>query len=279
MADQLDFRARIDWNQPWLAPLRDDGEPLCHPQENWRSAINAIASARATVSHQAQPIAFVAQSELPDGVGYEAFISATGRVPTRDNLHDFFNALVWLNYPLIKIRLNALQAIEVRRRQGVHEPGLAPGVGMPVAQQRGSLRDALTIFDENAAVVATTDLALLGALRAHQWTTLFIDRRDAFASRCEVCLFGHALLQKLVTPYKAITAHAWPVVVPAEFFSLRGAAKKTWLDRLVSAQLDDTLRTSAFTPLPVFGVPGWNDGQTPAFYEDQRVFRPPRQQS
>ena len=37
------------------------------------------------------------------------------------------------------------------------------------------------------------------------------------------------------------------------------------------------LATKPFTPLPVLGVPGWwpeNSGA--AFYDDPRVFRPPR---
>jgi hypothetical protein len=44
---------------------------------------------------------------------YEEFIGATGCVPTRENLHDFFNGLVWQTFPLIKRELNALQAAQI----------------------------------------------------------------------------------------------------------------------------------------------------------------------
>jgi hypothetical protein len=49
------------------------------------------------------------------GQAYEAHIFQTRSVPTRDNLHDFFNGLVWLAFPQAKRRLNALQAAEIER--------------------------------------------------------------------------------------------------------------------------------------------------------------------
>jgi hypothetical protein len=49
-------------------------------------------------------------------------------VPTRENLHDFFNGLVWQTFPLIKRELNALQAAQIA----------AAGVG----KSRGPARDA-----------------------------------------------------------------------------------------------------------------------------------------
>ena len=74
---------------------------------------------------------FVPQAELPAGIAYETFISETGGVPTRDNLHDFFNALVWLTYPKIKVRLNAMQALEIERRKqtAAGRPWQAEGCG------------------------------------------------------------------------------------------------------------------------------------------------------
>ncbi len=68
----------------------------------WRCATTATCRSR-----------FVPQESLPEGTAYEEFISATGNVPTRDNLHDFFNGLVWQTFPLIKRELNALQAAQI----------------------------------------------------------------------------------------------------------------------------------------------------------------------
>ena len=52
----------------------------------------------------AQPIAacrwaLCRKLDLPEGVAYEEFIGATGGVPTRDNLHDFFNAPRLAHFP------------------------------------------------------------------------------------------------------------------------------------------------------------------------------------
>src|SRR5690606_10219365 len=139
---------------------------------------------------------------LPAGVAYETYISDTGCIPTRDNLHDFFNALVWLSYPKTKARLNALQA------EAIAQAG--------TTQVRGRLRDAITVFDENAALFICRDTRFIDYLREHQWQRLFIEERAAFRQAYSVCLFGHALMEKLVAPYKAITAHAWPIVVAAD---------------------------------------------------------------
>ena len=86
------------------------------------------------------------QAALPDGCAYEAHIHATGAVPTRDNLHDFFNALVWLHFPTAKRLLNRLQAAAIAR-DGVQA-------------SRGPVRDAATLFDENAVLFLSAEPAL-----------------------------------------------------------------------------------------------------------------------
>ena len=46
-----------------------------------------------------------------------------GRVETRpDNLHDFFNALIWLAFPRSKARINAMHAAEIPREGGRRPP-------------------------------------------------------------------------------------------------------------------------------------------------------------
>ena len=225
-------------------------------------------------------LSFVSQSELPKGQAYEAFIHAQRRIPTRDNLHDFFNGLCWLRLGRSKRRLNQLQAQEIARQ----------GVG----QQRGALRDALTVFDENALLLQAPD-GLWQALCARDWQHLFVRERDQWAQvRIEV--FGHALLEKLVQPYVAITGHAWRVMpAPAPTAPIAGpnAQVKTTHsqsqgDANADAQLDamlcdslqeDHLRRKAFAPLPVLGVPGWwSANQDPSFYAQTQVFRAARTQ-
>jgi hypothetical protein len=259
------FLDLIDWQRPWLAPLRPIAEPISKAQD-WRSALNTAAAERVLRNHRGLPIRFVRQEELPAGMAYEAFISETGCVPTRENLHDFFNAMVWLSYPHIKMQLNALQAAEIR--------SAAQARANPA--QRGKVRDAATIFDENAALLISSDAALTESLRAHHWRDAFIARRRAFSNSCEVRLFGHALMEKLVNPYKAITAHAWVIMVDTSFFALDEAHKKRELDQRVMTQLSDGIKTADFTPLPILGIPAWCEGQDEAFYADGAVFRPRR---
>lgn len=259
---------QIDWTRPWLAPLRPVAAAIIHAAD-WRQALNAAAAERALQNHRGLPIRFVPQSDLPPATAYEAFISATGGVPTRDNLHDFFNALAWLTFPKTKACLNELQAMEITRASGVE------AAGKPLLHQRGRMRDAATIFDENAALLIIRDMELLDALREHRWDEAFVHRRSAFWHDCEVWLFGHALAEKLVAPYEAITAHAW-VIATDDFFKRPADERREWIDSEAANQLSNGLDISRFTPLPVLGVPGWWERQDAAFYMDEGVFRPKR---
>lgn len=262
------FLSTIDWSRPWLAPFRGAAEPLLDAAD-WRQALNATAQRMGLSNHRDLPLHFVPQADLPQGIPYEAFISETGWVPTRDNLHDFFNALVWLTFPQIKRQLNALQAAEIAK--AVHQDGVSGHMAV-----RGKLRDAATIFDENAALLVTSDESWLDCLREHCWHQALFERRAVLGSAADVLLFGHALMEKLVSPYKAITAHAWNMRVDAQFFALPVQGRLAWLDSAIARKLERGLGTPDFTPLPVLGVPGWWSGQDEQFYADVTVFRPKR---
>ncbi|WP_373366071.1 DUF3025 domain-containing protein [Burkholderia thailandensis] len=256
---------RIDWSAPWLAPFADRGgrwAPAARQGEAaWLRMLNDDARAERLATGRGLPLRFIEQAALPAGVAYETHIAETGAVPTRHNLHDFFNALVWFAYPRIKAALNARQAAAID----------AAGVG----SARGGVRDALTLFDENGALFATSDPALAAALRGFDWPTLMRASRDAWGSRCDARIVGHALAEKLVDPYKGCTAHAWIVDVPDAYFDWRDERRRAWLDERVAAALASTEPTSrGFAPLPVLGVPGWWPANaSPSFYDDPQVFR------
>ncbi|MDY7546467.1 DUF3025 domain-containing protein [Glaciimonas sp. CA11.2] len=262
----------IDWRQPWLAPLRACGALI--GIHDWRLAINTIAGERDVRNHRGFPIVFVPQAALPSATAYEAFIGETGSVPTRENLHDFFNALIWLSFPLSKARLNALQATELSKA------GTLSGSG----KLRGAARDAATIFDENAAFLVVREGPvggiLVAALREHHWSEAFVSQRPTFsAADAQVWLFGHALVEKLVNPYKAITAHTFILVAPDSFFSQDINARRSWIDQRIAAHLvAHGMTIGQLTPLPVLGVPDWCANQDQAFYDDVAVFRPKRRQ-
>ena len=90
----------VDWAQPWLAPYRTPGEAVAQAAPHG-SVAAALQGARLSSDMPGMPD-FVAQHALPAGRAYEAHIFQTRTVPTRDNLHDLFNGLVWLAFPQAK---------------------------------------------------------------------------------------------------------------------------------------------------------------------------------
>jgi hypothetical protein len=244
---------RIDWSQPWFAGWRELGtfaSELVDTHGSVFSALNAIASEDAKSKSS---LKFAPQTELPSEQAYEAYIFANKRVPTRDNLHDFLNGLCWLRFPQAKSRLNFLQAQEIATQ----------GVGAT----RGSLRDALTLFDENVLLLQASD-HLWHALQAKDWKKLFIDLRQEWQS-AQIITFGHALLEKLVTPYKSITAHVYRIA--SDVNAIDDHALDEWLR---SNLQPNHLATKPFLPLPVLGIPGWwPENEDLGFYADSHVFR------
>lgn len=253
----------IDWSRPWFRPFAAHGAALAAAVQggaDLRRGLDARAAALNLRNASGLPLRFIAQHGLPDGSAYEAHIHATGEVPTRDNLHDFFNALVWLHFPQAKRALNQLQA-EVIAREGVRTT-------------RGGVRDAATLFDENAVLFLSADERVTAALKGFDWGRLFVDARAAWGTTCAVVPFGHALLEKLVHPYKSVTAHAWTLPLsPGD-----SALDTVLAGSLQAAASAGGLRGGrSFAPLPVMGIPGWcEDNARPDFYADATVFRPGR---
>jgi hypothetical protein len=249
--------ARADVPTPlWFAPYEPLLQRLIAPAPQGEGALpDALNRALHTLPAPAPSLAagalrFVPQAALPAGEAYERFIDRTAQVPTRENLHDALNGLVWLRFPQLKRRLNEAHAAAIAR------DGVQP--------TRGAVRDVLTLFDESAAWLQA-DPRLVDALRRREWRTAFVTHRAAWAEAQVVC-FGHALLEKLVRPWPGITAHVW--VVPP------GVDAPQWLAERFDA--DRPLQRPDL-PLPVLGIPGWwPANEDAAFYDDVSVFRPLR---
>jgi Protein of unknown function (DUF3025) len=239
---------RIDWTAPWLADWRSVGEPVASRTAAGLSTFDALNAAGAA------PVSFVSSAALPAGAAYESYIFKSKQCPIREDLHDFFNGICWVMFPQTKKRLNELQAAEIA----------AKGV-QPV---RGAVRDAITLFDENAALL-DAPAALWEALVAKDWRRLFVDLRPLW-TRARLVVFGHAALEKLVSPRKPMIVHVY-----AQQFAIESVVK---LDADLAASLTvPRLAGKPFAPLPVLGVPGWWPANAdPAFYDDAAVFRVPR---
>jgi hypothetical protein len=227
------------------------------------SQLNALLPAGLN-SKGGQAIKFVDSNQL-DNESYENRIYHTGQVSTRpDSWHDLFNALVWMRYPRIKTAMNSRH----------YQAGAALKSG-----SRGPQRDALTLFDECGVIVFSNHMEILGALAERRWSDAFL--ADAFRSSVELSVCGHAMLEKYLSPYKAMTANALLVYVNVDFMKFSRQEMLDHLDtEIARCILNNELLSSpaCLSPLPLAGVPGWwpQDEQCDVlFYNDSGVFRPP----
>jgi len=254
----------IDWSAPWLASVAAVGQPMAE-RVIAGMPVHAALNECLPAALLDCGLRFVPQEELSAGIAYESFIRDQHCVPTRDNLHDFFNGLIWLHWPMLKLHLNQLQS------QAIVKAG---GVG----QQRGKLRDAITVLDENGAIFLAP-APLVEALQAKDWKRLMVQLRPLWSQAC-LWPVGHALLEKLVQPRKPMCAHVLCLPWDEAAHSLRSATLPAALDARMAQDVltsAEVLATKPFSPLPVLGVPGWwAPNENFSFYDDSLVFRSAR---
>lgn len=261
----------IDWHAPWLAHLRERGGPIANKCTDKNTDVCDVLNASVDDTAYAKTaIKFVPQADLPTGTPYESCIFDLKQCPTRNNLHDFFNGLCWLHFPKIKARLNQLHAEQIQQCGST--------------TQRGKVRDALTLLDENGAFLIAPEL-LWQALLDKDWHKLFVTLRPLW-QEAKLVLFGHALMEKLVTPRKPITAHVYMLdatkYVASQAINMTANANffQSNIEKLDIDIADDInaekMAQKPFLPLPVLGVPGWwPANENPDFYTDSQVFRTP----
>lgn len=309
--DRLDDSfAKIDWQAPWLCHLnqlnpisktirqlsdvntvapqidrcKNEPDVIAHvltealKQQSERSQV-ALPTTKPMLNHQAQPLTFVSQNALPEGEAYESFIANSGNIPTRNNLHDLFNGSIWLTFPKTKALLNYYHMCEIAEQ----------GIGA----SRGRVRDTITVFDENGAVLVTADPSIGKALVDFNWQKSLVEPRSLWdnprlpdkKAQAAVYIFGHALLEQLVTPRKPLCAHSLVIDVSQDFFTLSLSARMQYLDNKLAQYMDELLSQGDVTPrklapLPILGVPHfWAENINSEFYEDSYVFRSGRRRA
>ena len=247
-------------DSPLFAPLRGWLDQL--PGAPDSQALSELTSRFPIQTENGQTVCFVPPQA--DGLAYECRIWESGEVETRlDNWHDFFNALVWLTFPLTKI------AVSAAHMRAMTAPGEA----------RGKVRDALTHFDECGIVVLSAKPELLALLRDFQWKKLFVEHRAEVLAAMDFVIFGHATYEQLLHPFRGLTAKAILYEVSDDWLRMPLAARLAELDARLAADLSSGryTRPRDFQPLPVLGIPGVTSvSEDPAYYDDTWQFRPGR---
>src|SRR6185369_16083506 len=163
------------------------------------------------------PVRFCSPPASGEG-HYEQRIFDTGLVETRpDNLHDLFNALVWLAFPRTKAALNARHVARLRVE----------------GNRRGSLRDLLTLIDEGGVIVAGPEEScaeIESLVRGFHWQALFWERRQLLAREIRFVLTGHNAYEKALSPYPGITCKSLFIPAPRDLLQGNGPELVAWLD-------------------------------------------------
>lgn len=283
---------------PCFAPLRHGLEVLANNPSNQTTThsdqeaealqqLNALWSSRPPQTAEGYSWAtlertFCFVSSIPSAAlnrGYEWHIATTGEIPTRPHHpHDIFGALCWHAFPFIKSCLNRL-----------HWKNLQ-GAGTITKLPRSPLRDFFTLFDESGLILAVDEPweALLRSwLSSHDWYSLFVAHRDIFQQHAWPIMIGHALYEKCMQPYLAITARTLILPIPATHarkLQLKDFAFLDWVDRAGAKILaegeagreSEPWASTRLLPLPIMGIPGWHPAnESSEFYRNTQVFRPP----
>ena len=188
---------------------------------------------------------------------------------------------MWLRLPRTKAALNA-----------VHVRAADAGTG----NARNRARDAATLLDESGLLLDCHDAGLVELLRARDWRGLFWTRRDEVVCAMRPLVLGHGLAEKLLSPYRALTAHVLITGRPPERAAAAdGAAQTARADASQAAVVDEAavdetamdaeaarhialprFAPHLLLPLPVAALPGWDaESLGERLFDDLSVFRPP----
>lgn len=210
---------------------------------------------------------------------YEQIIFETLKIPTRANWHDFFNAMIWIHFPLTKRYLCQLH------NQQIEEFGALP---------RTKVRDRITHFDECGLVLLTTCRDLDKHISEHNWQAVFVEKKDLWHKQIIPIMFGHALWESFLNPFIGFTAKVKVIVVESEITTETIFKQEQNLFPIVQDNkgqglcidklLYDCLRNEAcfeqvkpWRPLPLLGIPDWSPfEQNDEFYHNQAYFMPKR---
>ncbi len=257
--------AQPRFHSPCYDAVRDNVTAFSGEAWPTLAELNALSKNYQLVNHRGQPIQFVAPADGESTpTHYEKRIAETGEIATRENWHDFFNAMQWLTFPKSKAAISEMHARLMAAQIG----------GVTV---RSIPRDVLTLFDEGGVIVASADESLLDHIRNFEWKKLFVEHRAATGRDISFYLAGHSVLEKMLDPFVGVTAKALLLKVESNFFAQSRGAQLREIDaRAAEWLLNPTSLASTHNlhPLPILGIPGWFAANaSPGFYDDTHYFR------
>src|SRR5690606_19725265 len=115
--------------------------------------------------------------------------------------------------------------------------------------RRGVVRDTITLLDEGGLFLQAPS-ALWDAIEQRDWHRVFITER-ALWQQTYIAIIGHALLEKCLNPYKAITANVIRIPSDTPACDVDSVMAQT-LENLLS---EEQLQVKPHCPLPVMGIP------------------------
>jgi len=192
---------------------------------------------------------------------YEPRVYLKGELQTRlKNWHDFFNALIWLKFPITKKMLNALHYEQARLREA--------------GSNRSTLENRITQFDECGAVIVSNDQKLLDLIENHQWQDLFINEMQQFDSNLQCVIFGHAIFEKAMNPYIGMTCHCI-LINDSKLLNDVHQGNFEALDKKIAIFWKNAhkIENLKLKPLPLLGIPGYWHLQNSEFYKNTSYFR------
>ena len=246
--------------------------PAFQPYRRWLAQGSAVPPDVATLSSWARrsglalpdgrAIGFVPAEGRTGALDFEDSVAARARVPVRaGSWHDAMNALAWLAVPRTKAALNAIHVARGR-------------AATPNARDR--TRDAATLLDESGLILGCDNASLPPLLAAHAWRALFVERAGDVRTHFLAVAVGHGLLDRLRTPFRALTAKV--LIVAFAPGALPEAADVAGLDAAAAARVADaTFGPASLVALPIAALPGWDTELLgDRLFDDQTVFRPQR---
>lgn len=215
---------------------------------------------------------------------YETFINKSKKIPTRNNWHDFFNGMIWLQFPKTKEYFNQQHALEINNLQAQNFD--ADTLNRRKTKTRSAVRDRLTHFDECGLVLFTDQTWLEGALDKHDWQQIFVKNKAYWHANIQPKIFGHALWEMLLNPFIGLTAKTTVVCISSKKLQKLNQTSMDTTSRNIPTNLDELLLTHLtsknlvlqrrpWKPMPLLGIPGWSKTQqNEAFYSNTAYFMP-----